>query len=81
MSFLAVMRGFLQIAEHEGEEGKEGSADIIRLTLPVYQALLRWIHFARRILNLNFYQNLGIFMSHLLHLQTIAYKWATAVEC
>jgi hypothetical protein len=81
MSFLDFMRGFLHIAEHEREEEKAETAHIIRLTLPVYQALLRWIHFARRILNLNFYQNLGIFMSHLLHLQTIAYKWATAVEC
>ncbi len=31
MSFLAVMRGCLQIAEHEGEEGKAVTAPIIRL--------------------------------------------------
>jgi hypothetical protein len=34
MSFLAVMRGFLQSAEHEGEEGKAQTAPIIRLIGP-----------------------------------------------
>ena len=29
------MRGFLQIAEHEGEEGKAETAPIIRLIRPV----------------------------------------------
>jgi hypothetical protein len=35
MSLLAVMRGCLQIAEHEGEEGKAETAPIIRLIGPV----------------------------------------------
>ncbi len=34
MSFLDIMRGFLQIAKHEGEEEKTETAHIIRLIGP-----------------------------------------------